>query len=106
MKIYKISSILKTAKVIKLYRGESSYNKGGKFYTTDREWARQFTQSGLESEIKTIKFPDEYIYKSNPLPEATNEEQFDNAMEEARKNGFRAMWVNEGIGEPNSVYFI
>lgn len=96
----------KTAQVIKLYRGESVYNKGGRFYTTNREWARQFTQSGLESEIKSIKYPEEAIYKANPLPEATNEKQFDDAIEEARANGFKAFWVDEGVGEPNSVYFI
>jgi len=100
MKIFKI------AKIIKLYRGESSHNVGGRFYTPDQEWAKQFTQSGLENEVKMIKFPDEYIYRANPLPNATNEEQFDNTLKEARKNGFRAFWISEGVGEPNSVYFI
>lgn len=43
---------------ILIYRGESVHNKaggplGGKFFSTDREWARQFTQTGRDSEVIT-----------------------------------------------------
>lgn len=99
-KMYKI------AKSIKLYRGESVYNKDGHYYTTDREWARQFTQSGLDREIKMISVPEDIIYRKDPLPSAVNESEFDIALAEAKENGFKAFWVNEGDGEPNSVYFI
>src|ERR1700722_9626996 len=35
-----------------LHRGESSNNKGGNFWTHDKEFARNFTQSGQDHEIK------------------------------------------------------
>ena len=100
MRMYRI------AKTIKLYRGEYPFNKGGRFYTPDKEWARQFTHSGVDAEIRMIKFPEEAIYRMNPLPEATNEEQMNNAIKETKGKGFKAFWVDEGISQPNSVYFI
>ena len=101
MKIYQIAS-----RNIRLYQGQSVHNKGSKFYTTDKEWARQFTQSGLDSEIRTISFPSKSIYRANPLPQATNAEEMDVIEQEARSKGFKAFWVDEGIGEPNSVYML
>lgn len=99
MKIYKIAG-----KLIPLYRGENAYNKGGNYYSIDKEWARQFTQSGQYSEIKTINFPYDAIYIQDPLPHATDETEFDNALNYARKHGYRAFMLDEGVGEANSVF--
>lgn len=96
----------KTAKSIVLYRGEASFNKGGKYWTTDKEWARQFTQSGLDSEVKSIRLPSEVIFRNDPLPSAVNADELDGVEQIAKKKGFRAFWVDEGHGEPSSVYII
>ena len=89
-----------------LYQGRSVYNKGSKFWTTDKEWARQFTQSGRDQEIASMKYRDEMIYRANLLPMATNDEDFDRGLEEAKNKGYKAFWVDEGQGQPNSVYII
>ena len=95
-----------TGKYITIYRGESVYNRSGRYWTTDREWARQFTQSGRDSEIKTARIESSRIYKEEPLPSATDELKIDNAINIARAQGFVAIWVDEGINEPNSVYVL
>lgn len=100
MKIYRIS------KSIRLHRGESSYNKGGKYWTPSKEWARQFTQSGQDREIKSMMVPEEWIYVQEPLPYATNADELDLAEAKARELGFRAIKINEGEGEPYSVLFL
>lgn len=100
MKIYRLS------KSIILYRGESVHNKNGKYWTTDKEWTRQFTQSGLDKEIRRISFPEEQVYASGTLPMATNPEEIDKAILEAKKGGFKAILVNEGAGQPNSVLMV
>lgn len=100
MKIFKIS------KSIRLYRGVNQYNKDGRYWTTDKEWAIQFTQSGLPSEIRSMTYPSEMIFRNDPLPNAVNAGELDKTEELARENGFKAFWVNEGVGEPESVYII
>lgn len=100
MKIFKI------AKSIRLYRGESQYNKGGHYWTTDKEWARQFTQSGRPSEVRSMTFPVEMIFRNDPLPFATNATELDTTEQLALEKGFNAFWVNEGSGQPESVYII
>ena len=106
LKKNKTASSVKTAKQITLYQGTSSYNKGSRFYTPDRKWARQFTQSGRDFEIKMVTMSDSTIYRPDPLPEATSATAIDVATEEARSKGFSAVWVDEGTGQPNSVYVI
>jgi hypothetical protein len=46
MRLYEIER-----KVLTIYRGEYSGNKHGKFWTQDFEFAKQFTQSGLDKEV-------------------------------------------------------
>lgn len=101
MKIYRIAGL------IKLYRGINISNKKyNSYYSTDKEWARQFTQSGRDSEIVTINFNSDDIYVKEPLPHATSDIEFDEAMEEAKEKGLKAFMLDEGIGEPRSVYVI
>lgn len=89
-----------------IYQGRSAYNKGSKYWSTDREWTRQFTQSGLDKEIAVSRIDPKKIYKKNPLPSATNAIEIEEAIEEARKKGYLAIWLDEGVNEPNSIYII
>ncbi len=90
---------------VKLYRGESVYNKGGKFWTTDPEFAKQFTKSGLESEVKTRTIKPEEIYKADHVY-AGDPNAVDKVLLEAKKGGFKAVELNEGQGQPNSILFL
>lgn len=102
----------KKANKIILYRGELSAGKKGNYFTPDKEFARQFTRSGRDSEIRQLVVDDSRIYKKEPLPKAygydmdDGKNDMDIAIEEARQNGFNAIWVDEGQGQPNSVFFI
>jgi hypothetical protein len=94
-------------KTIKVYRGVSEGNKKyDNFWTTDKEWARQFTQSGLDKEIKQRTIDTSVIMKREnvPLPRATSDKDFDQAIKDAKFGKFDAFWVNEGQGEPPSIY--
>lgn len=103
---HKYASQIKLAKSIRLYRGKSQYNKGGKYWTPNKEWAMQFTQSGLPSQVESRTFPVERIFINNPLPSAINAEELDATEELAVENGYSAFWVNEGMDQPESVYII
>ncbi len=87
-----------------IFRGESSYNRGGNFYTPDREWARQFTQSGQDSEVlrhairaRDVFDPPSEVYAGDP-------DAVDAAIASARKGGFKAVRLSEGAGQPPSVF--
>lgn len=102
----KLKQILLEGRMLTLYRGINAGNKNGRYYTTNPEWARQFTQSGLDAEILQVQIDPSTIYRPNPLPEATDAAQVDSAIDEAVRNGYIAVWMNEGHNEPNSVYVI
>ena len=51
----------KASKEITLYRGEHSTNKNGHYYSLDKEFARQFTQSGQDKEIITRRINPCYL---------------------------------------------
>lgn len=87
-----------------IYRGESTANKGGVYWTNDIEYARQFTQSGRYEEIIVATIPKGAIYDAYPLPRAYVEEEVDKGLEEARKGNYKAMRLSEGSGEPNSIW--
>jgi GNAT superfamily N-acetyltransferase len=96
-----------TSQKIPIFRGVSVYNKKyDNYYTTNKEWARQFTQSGRDSEIKQAFIDTNVIYKANPLPNATSDEEISNTISIAKVNGFKAIWIDEGTNEPNSIYII
>jgi len=101
----RVARLLVSSKLT-IYRGLSAYNKNGHYWTPDREWARQFTQSGRDSEIKTSTIDTSVILRMDPLPRAYNEGDFDKALAEARAQGFKAVWFNEGSGEPESIYVL
>lgn len=90
---------------IAIYRGISSgSSKYGSFYSLDKEFARNFTHSGRDSEIIKKSISTDKILKLNPLPFAGNETQMGMAIEKAKETGFSAILVDEGKNQPNSVF--
>ena len=92
---------------ITIYRGESSHNiKNGGFYSEDKEFAMQFTQSYRDSEIRTRKIKTSDIYIPNPPVYAGDEDAKDNAIKEARSKGFKAVKLSEhkGVDDECSIF--
>lgn len=103
----KIAPTLPGALGMMLYRGENVGNKmtrGGRFFSTDKEFARQFTQSGLDSQIRQMDFSDNLIHTPKVLPFAGDVSGMDAAIAEARKLGMKAVRVSEGQGQPDSIF--
>ena len=90
--------------LIKLYRGLNKFQVGGNYYSTDREWSRQFTQSGLDSEIEEIEVGIDEILRLDPLPKATDVMGMDKAIKIGKEGGYRGIFVDEGKGQPESVF--
>lgn len=92
-------------KPLTIYRGEYSGNKGGRFWSTDFDFAKQFTQSGQDHEVlkRTIK-PSEILKADHVY--AGNADEVDKVLEQAKKGGFKAVELNEGQGQPNSIMFL
>lgn len=88
---------------VQLYRGEYSGNKGGNFYTPDREWARQFTQSGQDHEIKSASIESRHVFDAVDTY-AGDPDRVDEAVARARAAGAKAVRLNEGSGQPHSIY--
>ena len=92
---------------ITVYRGIGSQSKeGGNYWSTNKEWARQFTQTGREEEVRKVSFQKNAIYKADKLPSAVSELEIDIAIKEAKEKGYNAILVDEGKNEPNSVFVI
>jgi hypothetical protein len=92
------------ASALTIYRGEYSGNKGGFFWTQDREFARQFTQSQQDHEILTrLIYPGD-IYQKSATVYAGNEAGVDAAIAAAKAADYKAVMLSEGPGEPNSIY--
>ena len=93
--------------VITLYRGHG-YNEDNNFYSPSKEFALEFTRTGREGELTKVKVNTNRIYKHNPLPRGYGEEDenFDIAIQKAKEMGFNAIWVDEGLNQPNSVFKI
>jgi hypothetical protein len=98
----------KKAQAIPVYRGEYTGNKGGGYYSVDKEFARQFTQTGQEKEVIKRNINLSLIYdarkEGKPLPDANNENDFDNAMSRAKELGFYGFRLTEGSDQPDSIY--
>lgn len=99
------AELSKTSAKLQVYRGEGpASQKNGKFWTTDPEFAVQFTRQGLHSELRRATIDDSVIYRADPLPYGGDPDQMDEAIEKARAEGFKAIWCSEGNGEPESIY--
>ena len=98
----------KKSQKIELFRGQMASGQEGHYYSPDKEFARQFTQSGRDNEIKKIILDSSNLYRKNPLPKAYgfDDTDLDNAISEAVSMGFKAIWVDEGENQPNSVFMI
>lgn len=104
--LYRRPGINESEDLLPIFRGESVYNKGGRNWTTQKEWARQFTQSGRDREILRAKIDPAVIYRHDPLPHACSQKDFDKIVPLAKELGCLAVWFDEGQNEPPSIYII
>lgn len=93
-------------KEIVVYRGESRSNGTGNYFTESKDFAREFTQSGLDSEITKRYIPSNEIYRSDILPSASSEKEITQTIKKAKDNGYKAIEVSEGKDQPNSIFVI
>lgn len=98
---------------IKIYRGESSSSenrgKGGiGYWSTDPDFAVQFTQTGQMKEVMVREVNLSHIYdvtkEGKKLPSANSESDFDNAIKIAKEKGFYGVRFSEGGNQPDSFY--
>jgi len=84
------------------YRWETWW--GWNYYSTDFDFARDFTPSGLDNEVmKKVLMPSD-IFKSKELPFAWNVKDIDNAVAQAKKQWKKAILVSEWNWQPNSIF--
>ena len=96
--------IIEQRRFLTVYRGEYSGNKGGRFWSEDREFARQFTQLGRDHEIMTrYIFPGD-ITKRFAAVYAGDPDAIDQAVQIAKADDYKALWLSEGPGQPSSIY--
>lgn len=88
-----------TAGSVTIYRGESSNNRDGFFYSTSKEFAQQFTQTGQEHEVKTFNLAKSLIYTPPRPVYAGHEDKVDEAIAAAKAGGFHAVYLSEALGE-------
>lgn len=103
MDMREFMNLVENAKVIRVYRGEYSGNRGGRFWTQDKEFARQFTQSGQDREI-LVRYMHTSDIKDCSHVYAGDPDVVDAEMEIAKEEGYKALLLNEGRGEPNSIW--
>jgi hypothetical protein len=91
--------------MLTVYRGEYHGNKSGFFWTEDREFARQFTQSGRDHEILVRYLRANEVYTRASDVYAGDEAGVDAAIATAKAEGYKAVMLSEGPGQPHS-YFV
>ena len=92
-------------KIIPIYRGISTVSKpNGMFYSPDREWTRQFTQSGQDHEIKADGIRNSDVLRPSKPVYAGDFDAIDAVVKYARTAGYKAVELDEGRGEPPSIY--
>jgi hypothetical protein len=89
-----------------VYRGENTANKGGNYWTGDPEFARQFTQSGLENEIKRSTLSTADVYTPPTPVFAGDAKGVDAAIAEAKRLGKSVVRLSEGKSQPDSFYVV
>ncbi len=93
--------------VEQIFRGEGpTSKKTGQYWSPNEEWAAQFTQTGRTSELKRgqIKTTDIYDAGEGGRPYAGDPDIVDKAVEDARREGFKAIRLDEGLNEPPSIF--
>ncbi len=99
-----LRDMLLEQKMLTIYRGISVHNQNGNYFTTDPEWARNFTQSGQDKEILQCEIDSALIYEAVPVPQAVDDGQVNTIINLAKTKGFAAIWVDEGANEPKSIF--
>ena len=79
---------------------------GGNYWSTDKDFARQFTQTGRESEVMSGSFRKDAVYEASTIPSAVQGNELEDAISEAKDKGYNALLVDEGADEPNSIFVI
>lgn len=94
--------------LLNIYRGyDNNYTpKKGNYYSTDKEYAREFAFGAEDKNIINSNVKKSDVLIKDKLPRATSEEELTLAINEAKKNGYKAVMVDEGPGQANSVFFI
>jgi hypothetical protein len=92
--------------MVTVYRGESAYNKNGHYWSMDREFARNFTHSGLDREIRERVIDWNRIMSTSPIPFAGDEDAIANRIHQCMNSGYIGFLVDEGYGQPRSVYLL
>jgi hypothetical protein len=106
MWLRKLQESYKLLEGMRVYRGRSVGNVGGHYWSLDKEFARQFTQSGLDREIESRIIDGDEILVLDPLPSANSEAEISLAIEKARAGGFMGFMVSEGRNQPNSIFLL
>lgn len=92
---------------VKLYRGRGGGTSTANYFSTDREFARNFTRSGRDSEIVSIEIPQsEILDLGSDTPFAGDVDAIDAAKVRAKASGATGFYVSEGAGQPRSVFFL
>lgn len=91
-----------------VHRGETSGNRkggpmGGKYYSTDKEFAKQFTQSGQDKEVITRKIDKKHVLDRSHIYAGSDIEPH---LKDAKEKGYKAVKFNEGEDQPDSIYVI
>jgi hypothetical protein len=94
--------IVEAQHMLTVYRGVYHGNKGGVFWTEDREFARQFTQSGRDHEILVRYMRASDVYTRSSSVYAGDDAGVDAAIAAARAAGCKAVMLSEGPGQPYS----
>ena len=90
----------------KLFRGESNFSKkNGQYWSPSLDFAIQFTQSGKRSELLQcqIKTSDILDMEQN-MPYGGDPDSIDEAVNFAKSKGYKAIRLDEGINQPQSVF--
>lgn len=74
------------------------------YYSTDFDFARDFTPSWLDSEVKKAHIVPDDILIEKELPSANSEKEITNTIEKAKKLWKKAIMVSEWKWQPNSVF--
>jgi len=89
---------------ITVYRGEGPGTDTGNYYSIDKAFAKVFTRAGSYEQVIEEKIDISEVYESEKLPFAGNEKQIDGAILFAKEAGYKAILVDEGKDQPNSVF--
>lgn len=74
------------------------------YYSTDFDFARDFTPSGLDSEVKKAHIVPNDILIEKELPSANSEKEISSIINKAKKLWKKAIMVSEWKWQPNSIF--